>query len=369
MSDEGIADAPARGFISYRRADNDEFGGVVDELAKSLKGVFEARTGRRLELFVDRESIGWGEDWRQSIEVSVRRATFFFPIITMRYFTSQACVDELTAFEATARQLGVTDLILPIVLFGGDVISEEDDRPEVQMISRLNYRSLEAAWEAGYQSPEWRKFVNDRAKELATYMSAAEASLATLEAKSASRQVAEEAGENLPETEFDVFELNERVETIGIAIDAVTELLDQLSQSASALDSAAMEGLSPSQVNARLLSAAHEMTAPAKSLEAAGKEAESSIRELDPLLRQFMAELSSLNIPSAIAQRQAFADALSKVQDLGGAQAQINELTQMIQFVSLMSVGFRKALRPAVNGLRSMQTAMRMYEAWRELAA
>lgn len=93
--------APVTGFISYRRVDNDDFGGAVDRLASDLKAVYAAKTGGQLQLFVDRESIGWGADWRDAIRTSVECATVFMPVITMRYFQSNQCCEELQSFIKT----------------------------------------------------------------------------------------------------------------------------------------------------------------------------------------------------------------------------------------------------------------------------
>ena len=127
MTGDKTVETVTEGFISYRRDDNADFGGVVDEIRTIIPAIFESRTGQRLELFIDREGIGWGEDWREKILTSVKQATVFIPVVTLRYFNSSACMDELLAFEATARNLGVTDLILPIVLFGAEQISKDDD--------------------------------------------------------------------------------------------------------------------------------------------------------------------------------------------------------------------------------------------------
>jgi hypothetical protein len=118
MTETTLPEQVSAGFISYRRDDNLAFRKVVDQLHADIGNTYEARTGRVLNLFLDRESIGWGEDWREKIQTSVQGATVFIPIVTMRYFTSQACRDELFAFHEAARNLGVTELILPIILMG-----------------------------------------------------------------------------------------------------------------------------------------------------------------------------------------------------------------------------------------------------------
>jgi hypothetical protein len=159
---------PSQGFLSYVRNDNRDFNEVVDRLKADIGGRFHAQTGRALNLFVDRDSIGWGEDWRQRIRESVQVATVFIPVVTMRYFTSDGCREELLLFHSNAKQLGVTDLILPIILAGADQLSADDEREEVQLIESLNYKSIESAWVAGYDSPEWRRIVHEMVTELAS---------------------------------------------------------------------------------------------------------------------------------------------------------------------------------------------------------
>lgn len=373
MTDAGVSDAPVQGFISYRRDDNEDFGGVVDELAKVLAGLFEARTGQKLNLFVDRESIGWGEDWRERIEDSVRKATLFIPIITIRYFSSQACMDELTAFEATARQLGVTDLILPIVLFGAEQISVDDERPEVQLIARLNYRSLEDAWEAGFQSPEWREFINKRAKELANAMTSAELALTTLADQDTApdpgspQDPAQDRQRESEEHDFDLSTWMTQIQEATQHLEEATDALVALGNKAEELDTDDLDALTPAQLNARLLAFARELSGPARDLEDKGNQAERSIRGVDPQLRAWIAELSSFDLAEAHEQRDAILDAIRAGGDMIEAEAQVSELTQTIQFVSLMNVGLRKSLKPAVNGLRSLLTAIRTYQGWQYL--
>src|SRR3546814_1176065 len=106
-SEAGVA---AKGFMSYVRRDNEVHNEVVDELKHVLEGRFHAATGRELEIFVDRDSIGWGADWRASIRESVQTATFFIPVITMRYFESEACREELLAFHEYTRDRKSTRL-------------------------------------------------------------------------------------------------------------------------------------------------------------------------------------------------------------------------------------------------------------------
>jgi len=97
---------PNRCFVSYRRDDNSAFNNVVDHLCEQMRAIYEAHTGDELEIFLDRTSIGWGENWREKISEAIDGAVLFVPIITMRYFKSEACTDELLAFTRQRRPRG-----------------------------------------------------------------------------------------------------------------------------------------------------------------------------------------------------------------------------------------------------------------------
>ena len=60
----------------------------------------------------------------------------------------------------------VSDLILPVVLFGAENLSRHDSRLEVRVISRLQYIDIHSGWSAGYASPEWFKAIGTCVTEL-----------------------------------------------------------------------------------------------------------------------------------------------------------------------------------------------------------
>ncbi len=134
--DRDIPSETVQGFLSYSRDDNVAMNNIADEIKSRIEGLYRAKTGRRIQIFVDRHDIGWGEDWRERIAESVRSATAFIPLVTMNYFNRLACREELMAFYNSARILGVTDLLLPIVLAGSRSISDSDPREEVRVIGK-----------------------------------------------------------------------------------------------------------------------------------------------------------------------------------------------------------------------------------------
>ncbi len=92
--------------------------------------------------------------------------------MTMRYFNSDACRGELLAFHSNAKQMGVTDLLLPIILTGANQITADDQREEVRLIEALNHKNIEQAWIAGYDFPEWRRIVFDGSSDLSVVRAA-----------------------------------------------------------------------------------------------------------------------------------------------------------------------------------------------------
>jgi hypothetical protein len=86
-----MSDVSAAAFWSYARDDDEYDGGRVTILAAKLRAEYSLITASSLEMFVDRDSIDWGDAWQQRIEEAISGTVFFIPIITPRYFTRDAC--------------------------------------------------------------------------------------------------------------------------------------------------------------------------------------------------------------------------------------------------------------------------------------
>jgi hypothetical protein len=379
VASDDIDGAPIRGFISYRRIDNSDFDDVVDVIARTLSAMFEARTGQPLNLFLDRASIGWGEDWRDKIDASVRQATVFIPIVTMRYFNSNMCMEELLTFEASARELGVTDLILPLVLFG-DEISETDPRPEVRLIARLNYKSIESAWQEGYSSPMWRKLMVTCAKELAEALARVETALLEADTSAAAEQAHKpteppaitEGGSPVQlvtvlDDDLDLPGLTAEFQEVTAVLELASAAVEELGDIAdSAFDGVNVETADPRKSAALMLKAAHDMREPSRRLEDLGEQSERKMLDVDPKLRKIVRELQGIDLPAA---QEYVSDLIGGVNaaELAESEASIIELHQQIQLVSVLNVSIRKSLQPALRGLRSMLTAISIFKAWGEL--
>ena len=122
-----------KGFWSYVHADDDVDNGRVSRLAQDVAAHFEMLTGEKISLFVDKDEIEWGEDWRGKIDESLASIAYFIPVLTPRYFMSAECRRELQFFARRARQLGIEELVLPLLYV--DVPSLHEDTPPDDLVA------------------------------------------------------------------------------------------------------------------------------------------------------------------------------------------------------------------------------------------
>src|ERR1700735_4185819 len=105
----------SEGFWSYVHADNEAEGGRIVQLAHDLVAQYEMITAETINLFLDRDTLSWGDNWRLKIDQSLATTAFFVAVLTPRYFTSSECRRELQTYVRGAEQVGIRDLVLPIV--------------------------------------------------------------------------------------------------------------------------------------------------------------------------------------------------------------------------------------------------------------
>lgn len=85
-------------FLSYNHADNDHLDNGIVEFVEKVIEEYEFSYGDSLSLFVDTQSIKWGEGWQKALDRAVEATNFLMPAVTPRYVRSQACRDELFKF-------------------------------------------------------------------------------------------------------------------------------------------------------------------------------------------------------------------------------------------------------------------------------
>ncbi len=86
-------------FLSYVHEDDNYFNGMLVEFARQVVEACKMELGVSVELIVDRDALGWGEQWQKRLQQEVGRATFLLAMVTPRYVRSEACQDEFMQFR------------------------------------------------------------------------------------------------------------------------------------------------------------------------------------------------------------------------------------------------------------------------------
>lgn len=161
MNGEGAA-----GFWSYAHEDDKSDSGAIVQLAHLIMEEYSLLSGEPLELFIDCDSIAWGQEWRKRIDTSLAQTTFFIPIVTPRYFKRPECRRELLEFAAKAKSLGVADLLLPLIYIEMPDLSPENPDEAVVLVANTQYVDWHTNRLLEPTSREYRTAINKLASRL-----------------------------------------------------------------------------------------------------------------------------------------------------------------------------------------------------------
>lgn len=142
--------------MCYTHNDNNYTGGRLTAFADKLKGEVRLLYGRDFEIFVDHQSIRWGQDWRVTINNAIHNVMFFIPVITPGFFNSDECRRELRLFIRQETRLGRGDLILPLLYVETPVLVQPVLRNAdelARVIERRQFRDWRATRFARPNSP------------------------------------------------------------------------------------------------------------------------------------------------------------------------------------------------------------------------
>lgn len=164
------------GFWSYVHADDDAEGGRIVDLAQDIVAQMEMMTAESIELFLDRENIAWGERWRRVVDEGLASVAFFIPILTPRYFNSSECRRELQSFARQATELGVKDLVMPILYVDLPALHDPAPRDDlVKLVKDFQWEPWTELRLCDRTSSEYRAGVARLASRLAEANAAADA--------------------------------------------------------------------------------------------------------------------------------------------------------------------------------------------------
>jgi hypothetical protein len=143
---------PCRIFISYAHRDNDYDNDKIVVFSKVLPQALNVFGSKDVSVFLDTDSVEWGDTWKGVIQQTVRVSTFMIPFISPSYFGSPNCMEEWDQFRDLERSLGRNDLILPIYWI-------ED--PEFEAIRR-GENTLVAPWPSDLAQRQYQDWRNKR---------------------------------------------------------------------------------------------------------------------------------------------------------------------------------------------------------------
>ncbi|MHA5054622.1 TIR domain-containing protein [Streptomyces sp. SD15] len=353
-------------FVSYAHLDDELLNQAVEHFTKDLRSFYVAKTGGALEIFFDRESIGWGSDWRRRIDSELRGASIFMPIITMQYFNRPACREELNAFHGTAELLGAGYLILPIVILGASGITSDSQMPEVRLIESLQFENLEEAFLAGRGTREWREALSRITDKLVSVISRAEKSLADVEVGGST---SEAAGSD---EDFDLFQHFDELNQIG---ERLTPEMEEATQDLTTWCTIVQDEMkkfgvtSPAVLRAQSVTMAKAVEEPSLKLQSSAATLAQSVTSADALLRSMVGQLVGVNTShGAEIAEKIIGDITQGSSDLQAFVDGLAEILEMLKTMEIMSVPLRKAIKPGRIGFTKLQDAIKTVDGWRSLS-
>jgi len=114
-----------KGFWSYVHADDHADSGRISRLASDIKDQYQMLTGDTISLFLDKDAIKWGDLWREEINSNLASTAFLIPVLTPRYFMRPECRRELQYITRKAINLGLKNIILPLLYVDVPALHEE----------------------------------------------------------------------------------------------------------------------------------------------------------------------------------------------------------------------------------------------------
>lgn len=94
-------------FLSYRHSDNDYLDGAITQLAEEIAKSYEFLYGNKLDVFIDKKSIEWGQDWQRELDRRIESCNIIMPAVTPGYIKSEACRKELLRSMKKSRRVQI----------------------------------------------------------------------------------------------------------------------------------------------------------------------------------------------------------------------------------------------------------------------
>lgn len=357
------------GFWSYAHVDDDASDGHVRALATQVANSFRLLTGTKLDLFFDRDSISWGDEWQQKIDSSIHGTTFFIPIITPSYLLSSACREEFLLFWSKSSTSGLGELLLPIIYAPVEFDLDSDDEI-VAIVSKIQGEFWYETRLEDESSSIYKKSVNklaSRLKEIADLVeskpevagSVAAISMATVDLESGE----DEPGliDIIADVEGAIPRWSEAIE--GMAT-GMSDIEVAVSASQSALDKAGKsKSLGPRIVAIR--AAAERLDAPTAAFKSSAKEYQSEAIAIDHGINA-MIQLAKMSNDEE--ERRSAAELANSIRSIyltvEEIMDQVEGFLELLRDIAKMSRDMRKPTTRIADGFRMVKDTQVIFENW-----
>jgi hypothetical protein len=153
-------------FWSYAHLDDANDRGRVTMLAKHLSQEVAVISGLEVDLFLDRTSLAWGDEWEAKIDAALNSSTFLTCVVSPTYFRRPECRRELVSFYSQAESRKLEKLLLPLAYIEVPDFGRSNPDEVVAIASRYQYADWTSLRFKEPDSEEYRRGVNDLAVRL-----------------------------------------------------------------------------------------------------------------------------------------------------------------------------------------------------------
>ena len=362
----------AAGFWSYVRDDDEGDGNRITQLANDLRAVYGLKTGSGLELFVDRDSIAWGDAWEERINQAIAGTTFFIPIITPRYFQSQPCRRELLKFIGEARRLGLEKLLLPVYYVSVPELEREPGDEVMVLVAERQWEDLREIRLVDQESSAYRAVVDrlaGRVAEIAAEVTRRPREGGHRRPSAEEPDQSEREGEEqehpgvvelLAEGEEALPRLVETMEALGDEIDNLGELSQQAEAEIHASDARGAGFAGRLAVAERF---ARRLKEPAEKIRELGRSYAADLVRIDPAMLAMLDELE--RDPTQVSEAAEFLKGIHGLQsEAGPATDSLEELTHTLAEGARLSRSLRAPLGEIRAGLQGVLDGRTVIEEW-----
>ena len=340
--------------------DDEAENGRISQLARDVVAQYEMITGDEIELFLDKDRLEWGDNWRDKIDAHLESVAFFIPVMTPRYFKSAACRAELNLFVRHANRLGLEDLLLPLYYLDVPSIEVKDEKDDLILkICKFHWQNWRDLRFKDVYSEAYRQGVSGMAQRLVRANKRVEADNVNELAPDMERETDEDDDmpgtiDRLEKLEATVPELIETIKEIAKQIDLVTNVMNEGTSNINQVSTGQGEFARIVKIVRRM---AIQLKIPTDKISMLTNEYASQLHDVDEGNR-IIIEQAPAEIEKNSATRQEFCRFFESVQVLSEAS---NKSFNDIEFVINAAAPIEQMsrdLRPVIRRLRQALTIM-----------